>query len=170
MKKYIHTLYHSVLVGVIAAGVIVVSGWLQVLSWVAFFAWANYFLHAGAVHKSEVFRKSYKMLVAFFIGIFLALLGIYAIGYLKTIVPNIAELYVVAFVVFFIATILIFLEIIQNWGDFIPATFLGTVLVFSTGVTFITIWHQLLVPILVGMFAGYTTIATRRSLEKILNR
>jgi len=162
--KYRNALIHSLLVGLIAAFVILVSGWLAVKAWVVFFGWANYFLHACNM------KKSFKMLLAFFVGIFLALIGTYAIGYLNAIAPANSELYVTAFIVFWIATILIFLEIIEDWGEFVPATFLGTVLFFASGVTFTTILPELLIPLLIGIFAGYITIFSREKLTNYLNK
>lgn len=161
--KYKNALIHSLLVGLIAAFVILVSGWFAVKAWVVFFGWANYFLHACNM------KKSFKMLFAFFIGIFIALIGTYAIAYLNTISPTNSELYVTAFVVFWIATILIFLEIIEDWGEFVPATFLGTVLFFASGVSFTTIIPELLVPLLIGIFAGFSTIFSREKLALYLN-
>jgi uncharacterized membrane protein (DUF441 family) len=163
-NKYIHALYHSLLVGLIAAFVILVSGWLAVKAWVVFFGWANYFLHACN------FKKSFKMLLAFFVGIFIALIGTYTIEYLNTITPNHTEVFVSAFVVFWIATVLVFLEIIENWGEFVPATFLGTVLFFASGVTFTTITPELLIPLLIGIFAGFTTIFSREKLTLLLDK
>ncbi len=163
-NKYIHALYHSLLVGLIAAFVIFVSGWLAVKAWVVFFGWANYFLHACNL------KKSFKMLFAFFIGIFIALIGTYTIEYLNAITPDYMEVFINAFVVFWIATLLIFLEIIENWGEFVPATFLGTVLFFASGVTFTTITPELLIPLLIGIFAGFTTIFSREKLTLLLNK
>lgn len=124
--KYKTAILHAFLVGLISAFVILVSGLLAVKAWVVFFGWANYFLHACNM------KKSFKMLLAFFVGIFIALIGTYAIAYLNTMAPAQTELYVTAFVVFWVATILIFLEIIEDWGEFVPATFLGTVLFFAS--------------------------------------
>jgi len=156
--KYKNAFLHALLVGLIAAFVILISGWLAIKAWVVFFGWANYFLHACNL------KKSFKMLSAFFVGIFIALIGTYVIGYLNTIMPDNTELYVSAFVVFWIATILIFLEIIENWQEFVPATFLGTVLFFASGVTFTSIFSELLIPLLIGIFAGYITIFSREKL------
>lgn len=162
--KYKTAILHAFLVGLISAFVILVSGLLAVKAWVVFFGWANYFLHACNM------KKSFKMLLAFFVGIFIALIGTYAIAYLNTMAPAQTELYVTAFVVFWVATILIFLEIIEDWGEFVPATFLGTVLFFASGVTFTTIIPELLVPLLVGIFAGFTTIFSREKLNLLLNK
>ena len=162
--KIRNALIHALLVGIIAAFVILVSGWLAVKAWVVFFGWANYFLHACNI------KKSFKMLLAFFVGIFIALVGTYAIAYLNTIAPDNSELYITAFIVFWIATILIFLEIIEDWGEFVPATFLGTVLFFASGVTFTTILPELLVPLLIGIFAGFSTIFSREKLTLYLNK
>ena len=162
--KYKNALLHALLVGFIAAIVILVSGWLAIKAWVVFFGWANYFLHTCTM------KKSFKMLLAFFVGIFIALIGSYAIAYLNTLAPGNSELYITAFVVFWIATLLIFLEIIENWGEFVPATFLGTVLFFASGVTFTSILPELLVPLLIGIFAGYSTIFSREKLALILNK
>ncbi|QTD38901.1 DUF1097 domain-containing protein [Polaribacter batillariae] len=163
-KKYKNTILHSLLVGLIAAIVIVISGWLSIKAWVVFFAWANYFLHNCNM------KKSFKMLIAFFIGIFIALLGNYLIVYLKTLIAQPSfDLYVTAFVVFWIATLLIFLEIIEGWEEFIAATFLGTVLYFASEATITTIFSKLFIPLLIGIFAGYITIISREKLTKILN-
>lgn len=162
--KYKTAILHAFLVGLISAFVILVSGLLAVKAWVVFFGWANYFLHACNM------KKSFKMLLAFFVGIFIALIGTYAIAYLNTMAPAQTELYVTAFVVFWVATILIFLEIIEDWGEFVPATFLGTVLFFASGVTFTTIVPELLVPLLIGIFAGFTTIFSREKLNLLLNK
>lgn len=162
--KYKTAILHAFLVGLISAFVILVSGLLAVKAWVVFFGWANYFLHACNM------KKSFKMLLAFFVGIFIALIGTYAIAYLNTMAPAQTELYVTAFVVFWVATILIFLEIIEDWGEFVPATFLGTVLFFASGVTFTTIIPELLVPLLIGIFAGFTTIFSREKLNLLLNK
>ncbi|QTE21691.1 DUF1097 domain-containing protein [Polaribacter cellanae] len=163
-NKYINTIYHSILVGLIAAIVILISGWLSIKAWVVFFAWANYFLHNCNM------KKSFKMLVAFFVGIFIALIGNYVITYVNTLTtqPSL-ELYITAFVVFWIATILIFLEIIESWKEFIAATFLGTVLYFASEATITTIFPKLFIPLLIGIFAGYITIISREKLNKILN-
>ncbi|CAL2086699.1 membrane hypothetical protein [Tenacibaculum dicentrarchi] len=162
--KYKNALIHSLLVGLIAAFVILVSGWLAVKAWVVFFGWANYFLHACNM------KKSFKMLLAFFIGIFIALIGTYAITHLNTIAPENSELYVTAFIVFWIATILIFLEIIEDWGEFVPATFLGTVLFFASGVSLKSIIPELFIPLLIGIFAGFTTLFSREKLTIYLNK
>ncbi|WP_452598831.1 DUF1097 domain-containing protein [Pontimicrobium sp. MEBiC01747] len=162
--KYKNAILHALLVGLISAFAILVSGVLAVKAWVVFFGWANYFLHACNM------KKSFKMLLAFFVGIFIALIGTYAIAYLNTMAPAQTELYVTAFVVFWVATILIFLEIIEDWGEFVPATFLGTVLFFASGVTFTTIIPELLVPLLIGIFAGFTTIFSREKLNLLLNK
>lgn len=162
--RYKNALIHALLVGLIAAFVILVSGWLAVKAWVVFFGWANYFLHACNM------KKSFKMLLAFFVGIFIALIGTYAITYLNTIAPTNYELYVTAFIVFWIATILIFLEIIEDWGEFVPATFLGTVLFFASGVSLKSIVPELLVPLLIGIFAGFTTLFSREKLTIYLNK
>jgi len=162
--KYKNALIHVLLVGFIAAFVILVSGWLAVKAWVVFFGWANYFLHACNI------KKSFKMLLAFFVGIFIALIGTYAIDYLNTTAPVNSELYVTAFIAFWIATILIFLEIIEDWGEFVPATFLGTVLFFASGVTFTSILPELLAPLLVGIFTGFITIFSREKLTIYLKK
>ncbi len=162
-KKYSHALYHSMLVGLIAAIVMLISGWLSLKAWVIFFGWANYFLHVCN------FKKSFKMLFAFSIGIIIAMLGSYLINYLNIVAPSHTEIYISAFVVFWIATILIFLEIIEDWGEFVPATFLGTVLFFASNVTFTTIVPQLLIPLLIGTFAGFTTLFCREKLTQLLN-
>jgi len=161
--KYKNTLIHSLLVGLIAALVIFVSGCLAIKTWVVFFGWANYFLHSCNM------KKSFKMLLAFFVGISIALIGTYAIEYLNAIAPANSELYITAFIVFWIATILIFLEIIEDWNEFVPATFLGTVLFFASGVTFTSILPELLVPLLIGIFSGFITIFSREKLTIYLN-
>ena len=162
-NKYIETLFNSLLVGLLAALVILVSGWFTIKAWVIFFGWANYFLHNCDI------KKSFKMLFAFFVGIFIALIGTYAIEYLNTVTPANSELYVSAFTVFWIASILIFLEIIEGWGEFVPATFLGTVLYFASGVTFSTILPELFVPLSIGIFTGFITLFSREKLTLLLN-
>ena len=162
--KYKNALVHALLVGFIAALVILVSDWLVVKAWIVFFAWANYFLHDCNM------KKSLKMLLAFFVGIFIALVGTYAIEYINTIAPINSELYVSVFIVFWIASILIFLEIIEGWGEFVPATFLGTVLFYASGITFTSILPELLVPLLLGIFAGFITILSRKKLTLYLNK
>ena len=162
--KYKNALVHALLVGFIAALVILVSDWLVVKAWIVFFAWANYFLHDCNI------KKSLKMLLAFFVGIFIALVGTYAIEYINTIAPLNSELYVSVFIVFWIASILIFLEVIEGWGEFVPATFLGTVLFYASGITFTSILPELLIPLLLGIFAGFITILSRKKLTLYLNK
>lgn len=162
--KYVNTFLHAALVGLIASLVSLTSGWLEIKTWVIFFGWANYFLHACDI------KKSLKMLLAFFIGIFVAGFGSHTISYLNTVVSSGSELTITACVVFCIATVLIFLEIIEGWEAFIPATFLGTVLFFASGISLSNTLSELLPPLLIGIAAGYITIVSRNKLDQLLTK
>ena len=163
MEKYSNLILHSLLVGLIAAMVIIICGWLSVEAWLAFFAWANYFLHGCE------FKKSLKMLLAFCVGIVVAFTAVQVIQHLNNHIDPKLQLYLTAAVIFVVATGLIFLECIQNWDEVVPATFLGTVLFFASGVTLETIVPKLLLPLCVGIIAGLITILSREQLNKWLN-
>lgn len=174
MKKYRTTLYHSLLVGFIAALFFVISGWLSVVTWVVFFAWANYFLHESSM------RKSLKLILALFIGIVIAFLASHLMNYINNSVLALAEnentrLYINGGVIFIVATFLIFLECMEGWGQFVPATFLGTVLFFALGLkvpgtSLNIIVFKLIVPLSLGIIAGYLTIVSREKLNNYLNK
>ena len=163
MNKYVNLIWHSLLVGLIAASVIVICGWFSFEAWLAFFAWANYFLHGCE------FKKSMKMFLAFCIGIFVAFIAVQVIQHLNNHVDPELHLYLTAAVIFVVATGLIFLECIKDWGEVVPATFLGTVLFFASGVTLDTIVPELILPLCVGIIAGLITIVSREQLSKWLS-
>lgn len=174
MKKYTTTLYHSILVGFIAAVFFIISGWLSAATWVLFFAWANYFLHECSI------KKSLKLMLALFIGIVISFLASHMIAFLKDNMPLSPEneslrLYINGAVIFVVATFLIFLECIKGWGQFVPATFLGTVLFFALGLkvpgtSLHIILIKLIIPLVLGIVAGYLTIYSREKLDKCLNK
>ena len=162
MNRYGNLIWHSLFVGLIAATVIVICGWFSFEAWLAFFAWANYFLHGCE------FKKSMKMFLAFCVGIVVAFTAVQVIQYLNEFVDQNLRLYLTAAVIFVVATGLIFLECIKNWDEVVPATFLGTVLFFASGVTLETIIPELILPLCVGIVAGLLTILGRQWLGRVL--
>lgn len=159
-----NTLIHSFLVGLIAACVVLISEWLGIKAWIIFFGWANYFLYTCNI------IKSFKMLFAFLVGILFALLGAHAIEHLNYILSPDCKFCSTVLIIFGIASILTFFEIIESWKEFVPATFLGTVLFFASEVTFRTILPDLLLPLCIGIFTGFVTLSSREKLTIYLNQ
>lgn len=164
MKKYLHTLYHSLAVGIIAGGVAVVCELLSIRAWVVFFAWANYFLHGSS------FKKSLKMMLALVVGVTLAFLASILIPYWSTDLEGFQKTLISGLVIFFVATILVYLECIEGWEEMIPATFLGTVLFFASGVQIKEVLHDLFLPLFFGVVAGLFTILARKRIDVWLNK
>ncbi|RXM41431.1 hypothetical protein BOQ62_00310 [Chryseobacterium sp. CH21] len=155
MKK---TMAHSLLVGLISGLVFVFCGILGITTWIVFFSWANYFLHQSNL------KKAMKMFLAFSIGIVLALLS-------TIIMKNTGnDLYMNGLIIFVVGTLLVFLECFENWSEMVPATFLGTVVFFASGVSHKTIISELLFPLFIGVIVGFITIVTRNNLAKILDK
>lgn len=174
MKKNTTILYHALLVGLIAALFFIISGWLSVATWVVFFAWANYFLHESNI------KKSLKLMLALFIGIVIAFSASHIMDFINNSVLIFAEnkntsLYINGGVIFIVATFLVFLECMEGWGQFVPATFLGTVLFYALGLkvpgtSLDVILLNLIVPLMLGIIAGYLTIKSREKLTNYLNK
>lgn len=152
MKTTVDLFWHSIFIGIVSAIVVIICGLLGLKTWIAFFAWANYFLHGCQ------FKKSLKMLMAFIIGVLFAFVASQLINYYSHSIADEYILYISSGVTFIVGTCLIHLERFKNWGEMVPATFLGTVLYYSSGVTGKNIIPELLFPILIGILAGIVSI------------
>lgn len=162
MKKHIDLLWHSLFVGAISAIVVVLCGVFNLKTWIVFFAWANYFLHGCD------FKKSLKMFLAFVVGVLFAFFASMLINHLNNTMAQEHTLYISAGVTFIVGTCLIFLEFVDNWGEMVPATFLGTVLYYSSGVDEKNFITQLIIPIVIGILAGLATILGREKINVFL--
>ncbi|MGY0407088.1 MAG: DUF1097 family protein, partial [Polaribacter sp.] len=114
------------------------------------------------------------------IGIVIAFLASHLMYYMNNSIEILSEnknvsLYINGGIIFLVATFLVFLECMEDWGQFVPATFLGTVLFYAIGLkvpgtSLEIVLLKLIIPLALGIIAGYLTIISREKLNDYLNK
>lgn len=166
MKELRTCSYHGVLVGVIAALVVLLSAKVSLMSSLLFFMWALYFMYIVTV------KQAVGALLAMLVG---ATISYAATQYklrmlaepesIKVLLP-----YIDMILVFFIAGSIIFLEWVQQWKPLVPIAFIGTVLhhFFKADLhngDFRYLFFQIVIHAVVGFTIGWLTVRSRNLLN-----
>jgi len=164
MKQYLQIVLHALLVGLISAGLVVLCELLAIKAWIAFFAWASFYLYGHS------FFSGVKALIALSLGVFLGFAASQLLPLLEHQFRSMTELFIHAAVTLMLAASLVFMEYIEHWRGMLPASFLGIVVFFASGTSFSMILPGLLLPLLIGIVAGFVTILCRRGLRRLFTR